>query len=871
MLAGPAASLASSHIQELTTSMAMLVIAAVATAIEVGSTIYRMLHQPKLHPPVGDLQISSAIDGAPIPFGYGRVRIAGSPIWTPGLKSVQAGVPGAGGSGFGGATQFLFFADCAYAFCEGPGTILRMWGDSKLIYDITPTTSEFPPGDFPAWSSTVLYNIGDIVSYSNQTYTCEQQNINIHPGQPPADTGDILYWQALGSYAVFDVNKTYNPGDVVIETGQLYVNIQTTSAPAHSVTNDHYWQPLTNYYGTPTFYSGTQVQNPDPLIQANEGVANTPAFRGLCYVVFESLRLANFGNRLPNLRAEIALGDTVHLADVVLDVCERTGMASSQVDVSLLTSENIFPDDIVQGYAITRTTAASEVIKPLFQAYFFDACESDGTLRFVPRGLPAALTIPETDLGLLEDGAKVKPEQLAQEQDLPQNVTVLYNDLAMDFQQGKQLKQRNSRIIKTRQQQIIELPMSLDAKFARQVAEKTLWLAWLERTSYTVNLWRALYMLLDPTDVIEFVYEGNTFQMRAVDTLLGQGFAIKIDGVGDNQNNYLSSAVGGSNSGFIPQPVLTNAPTILFLFDVPLLRDTDSNPAGTGYYDGLTSGLKDWPGGGIFRSVDDANYDTVDSSAIALNFGYSTNALGLPRSPWTWDTTNTLTVKMTLGALTGTSDLNVLNGANGFLVGAPGRWEAIQAQSIVLNMDGTYTLSRLLRGRRGTEVNSGTHAVGDLVVALPTGMKHETDDLSALNKLFYYKGVTSGLDLSAVASQQFTNTGNDLRPYAPVHVVGARDVNANLTITWIRRTRMGGEWIDNIGTVPLSEASELYDVEILNGSSVIRTFSDLATPTVDYSGVQQGIDFGSVQDAVSVNVFQKSGLIGRGFRASAIV
>jgi hypothetical protein len=852
--------------------MAMLVLVAVTTAIEVGSMIYRLLNRPKLRPPVGDLQISSSIQGAPIPFGDGRVVIAGSLNWTPGLRSTQAGVPGAGGSNFGGgATQFLFFADCDYSFCEGPAIVLRMWGDSKLIYDATPGTSEFPPGNFSAWNSATLYNIGDIVSYNSQTYTCTQQSKNIFPGQTADETGGVLYWQVLGSYAPWDIDQTYNPGDVVIQNGQLYVNIQTTSAPAHTVGNDHYWQPLTNYYGTPTFYPGTQTQNPDPLIQANQGVANTPAFRGLCHVVIENFRLANFGNRLPNVRAELLIGENTHLADVVLGHCKRAGLQTQEVDTSLLIAETVSPNDIVHGYAITRPTMAAEIIKTLFQAYFFDACESNGKLVFVPRGLPAAITIPESDLGLREDEAKVKPEQISQADDLPREVIVTFNDLAMDYQQGMQSKQRNARTIQTRQQQFIELPMSLDSSFARQVAEKTLWLAWLERTSYVVNLWRASYMLLDPTDVIEFVYEGVTFQMRAVETLIGQGFAVKLSGVSDNANNYLSSAVGGSGSGFVPQPVQTNAPTMLFLFDVPLLRDEDSNPSGTSYYVGLTSALKDWPGAAFFRSSDNANFDVVDTSAVAVSFGYTINALGAPRSPWTWDDENPLTVKMTLGTPIGTSDLNVLNGANGFLIGAPGRWEAVQSQSIVLNTDGTYTYSRHLRGRRGTEGNCGTHAAGDLVVVLPAGIKHETDALGIVNKLRYYKGVTSGQDVSGVASQEFTNTGNDLRPYAPTSIAAARDGSENVTLTWIRRTRIGGDWLNFNGTVPLSEDSEAYEVDIVNGSTVVRTLTGLTSPTASYSAADQITDFGSPQDAIDVRLFQISGEIGRGFAGKATV
>jgi len=52
-------------------------------------------------------------------------------------------------------------------------------------------------------------------------------------------------------------------------------------------------------------YSGDEAQTPDPLIVAKEGAANAPAYRGLAYVVFERLALANFGNRIPQLSFEL--------------------------------------------------------------------------------------------------------------------------------------------------------------------------------------------------------------------------------------------------------------------------------------------------------------------------------------------------------------------------------------------------------------------------------------------------------------------------------------------------------------------------------------------------------------------------------------
>jgi hypothetical protein len=52
-------------------------------------------------------------------------------------------------------------------------------------------------------------------------------------------------------------------------------------------------------------HRGTEEQTVDDLILAKEGANNSPAYRGLAYVVFERLPLADFGNRIPQLSFEI--------------------------------------------------------------------------------------------------------------------------------------------------------------------------------------------------------------------------------------------------------------------------------------------------------------------------------------------------------------------------------------------------------------------------------------------------------------------------------------------------------------------------------------------------------------------------------------
>jgi len=52
-------------------------------------------------------------------------------------------------------------------------------------------------------------------------------------------------------------------------------------------------------------YTGDETQEPDPLIEAKQGLGNAPSYRGTAYVVFEGLPLEDYGNRIPQLNFEV--------------------------------------------------------------------------------------------------------------------------------------------------------------------------------------------------------------------------------------------------------------------------------------------------------------------------------------------------------------------------------------------------------------------------------------------------------------------------------------------------------------------------------------------------------------------------------------
>jgi len=56
--------------------------------------------------------------------------------------------------GGGAIVGYLYHASLAMAFCEGPASILQIYGDSKLIYDVNPDPAQDLAAQFyPPWDS----------------------------------------------------------------------------------------------------------------------------------------------------------------------------------------------------------------------------------------------------------------------------------------------------------------------------------------------------------------------------------------------------------------------------------------------------------------------------------------------------------------------------------------------------------------------------------------------------------------------------------------------------------------------------------------------------------------------------------------------
>jgi hypothetical protein len=161
--------------------------------------------------------------------------------------------------------------------------------------------------------------------------------------------------------------------------------------------------------------------------------------------------------------------------------------------------------------------------------------------------------------------------------------------------------------------------------------------------------------------------------------------------------------------------------------------------------------------------------------------------------------------------LTSCDDAGLGAGDNLALLGA----ELIQFGVAAPLGDGRFRLSRLLRGRGGSEWACSGHAAGDAFCLLQPGAL----EAIALPRWAIGSSVTVAL---AGASASISFGGEALRPPSPVDLIGERLADGSLKLSWIRRSRQGFAWIDGVDA-PLGETFEQYRITLTGNSGVLES------------------------------------------------
>jgi hypothetical protein len=607
--------------------------------------------------------------------------------------------------------------------------------------------------------------------------------------------------------------------------------------------------------------------------------------------------VGNFCTKI-NPGGNTVLPTAVTLPEVVTTLCERAGL--TQFDVSLL-------PPIAVNFVRGDTVTARSMLTRLSQAYFFSMVDSAGTLRFIPQGQPSQGVIPLEDLGYGKISANAQTPYTASRisgVDLPRSIRIRYISAALNWNKYEQVFALES--YESGKEITLDLPLILDDQTAYNIAALACTLPHAERMQFAFTT-SYKWLAIEPGDVVTLPFgtcriltvkmgqKGGipvidfTCCIDGMNALAGAGYAEPgLPNYQPNTGGLTALLAAPANlatvhtpSSASPHPIAT-APQIvqtvpnagvskMVLVEPPPLKQSDT---GMRFMMGAYSTGNTFPGAGIFESTDGGNtYSQLATEISATSAGYANTTLGVPSASegfYTWDTQNTVDIYMLGNGAdpAPATDLQVMNGFNGAMLGQ----ELIQFAQATLMTDSLgnefYRLSRLLRGRRGTEWAMGTHQVGESFYLVPSMLTKEPYTPTQLNNPTLYKVTMIGGDLGNAPAISYEPNGNSLRQWAVCHPAVSLDSSNDWTVSWVPRARYNGDWAS--GYIPTLDSDTAgWSIDVLSGTTVKRTIQVPLQQTGPwqsvYTAAMQSADgFAAGQSGIIFNIYQLSSSVGRG-------
>jgi hypothetical protein len=473
------------------------------------------------------------------------------------------------------------------------------------------------------------------------------------------------------------------------------------------------------------------------------------------------------------------------------------------------------------------------------------------------RGRAAALAA-DAD-GLVPKGEAVSGFSLtrAQESDLPQASRVNFIDGGGDYRQAsvesRRLPGSSNRVATS------SLPVVMDQAQAAGIGARLLQDAWVMRESAALTLPPSA-LALDAGDEVLLTANGRDHRLRV--TAIDDGAGRALEAVATDPSLY-DAFSGPAQPPSLRQTFTPPGRALLFLLDLPWLREDQRTSAPF-----LGAYADPWPGAvAVARSAGEDGFAVDTVITQPCNFGITTQDLWSGPT-WRWDLVNSLKVKLTRGNLASVADSALLSGANALAIqNTDGGWEVVQFANAALTGANEYTLTRLKRGRRGSETQMRDPvAAGARIVVLDSALTQSGLSQSEARLPWNWRWGPASRALSDLSWQgaSLRMEAAGLVPLAPCHA-GFQWSGADLEIRWLRRDRDPVSSSLSPAVTPMSETREVYDLEILSGASVVRTFAGVTQASQLYTAAQQAADFPSgLPNPLTVQIYQRSSLVGRG-------
>lgn len=611
-------------------------------------------------------------------------------------------------------------------------------------------------------------------------------------------------------------------------------------------------------------YLGDQTAA-DPTIEGdpNIGVGNAPAFVGTCYTLIKNFAMQDWGNRIPNLTGLIEGQEQALLADAVEKIWTRAGRPNDEIDVTWLRGVEVV------GYPITGPQSAQKMLEPLAMAFDMLAQEKDGIVNFRRRQDYTVYDVPKASLAAYEEGSgdPARPIKVTDTPtyDLPGTVIVKYKDPAQAWQDGAQRAKRF--LPKSPNTAQVALPFVMDGNTAKAIAKRILWSAFGERQTVELTLPPSAIHLLE-SDLLGINADERSIVMRVTQINRGANYVIQVSGATEESATLVQTGIADIPILPIEPGPLGASTDVLVFMEIPML-------AWEGYDRGMHYAVfrgapsDTWVGGRIAISTDGGTTYAVwgesgdNSYRLESQGGITQSALPAGGIVGYWDNDASLDVEMFNGTLQSVSEATADAGANHLYVGKnDGTGEIIAFQTATLVSPSVYHLTKLLRGRYGTEDRMNGHLIGDYAVLLLSdrSIRFREYGVPTSGSTYQYKAVPqnhTAADVTAVVTA--TRLARSVTPWSVAQLAFSRDsTTGDFTISWLRRSVVLYTlfWSGTATPAPLNFADETYDIEIVNpsGGTVVRTYPGFLYNIIAYTNTNWIAD--GMLNPFRVNVYQ---------------
>lgn len=618
-------------------------------------------------------------------------------------------------------------------------------------------------------------------------------------------------------------------------------------------TNDEKSQKFIEYT---TIYTGSQT-TPSSVIQSKESNP-VPAFTGMSFLVFNNYPIANYdGTGFPRIDVEVIgeSGDNPKIKDILKTICKLAGRTDNQIDVTDI------PDSYqIQGFDLSYDgTSFADQLEELMRAFFIIARETKDKIIFRRQEQSSnPIFIPRNSFGSKKFGEKsidLNEKKLTHFRETPSTVIVSGKNVLKNYEDITVVAKDPSDI-HTNELSFQTKLIGID-NFFMNIASKILFLGKTQSKTYSKMFLLPAWENLKVGDVI-FTNDNNNYHqelLQITKKVRGANYLIEIEatrfqGVGYLPDTPIDNEFSPDNN--IPKPYgRANAIPI----ECPIVDNQDTD---IGIYVAI-EGNSSFTKGALFYSDNNgASYDfaigNVTNSTTGTVLSFSPNFNNA--SPNFIDELNWIRVKMDLGELEPVTLETFLSGKQlGWF--STGEIIAFKNAAIVSSNPLTFDISYTIRGVKGTEPAISKHIIGERFVLLTDYLVRMPLTLADINREYLLKVVPNGLletDIEEEVSHTITLEG--LKPF-PCAITREKN-NNDLTITWYRRTRLNGRWIDYTDIAYAAGELDSYVVRVYDGATVKREWSVTSSRSVTYTEAQQIADWGSIQSAYTVRVFQNS-------------